>query len=114
MSLRAIFEDSQPIRAACFSPQGNYLALGTNSKALKICAVPNLHSMDDEEDEEVDEVQKLQVLFENDQHHIGSIYCVDWSRTQRLIATGSNDKTIKILVCPDLENEANQNKLFVL
>lgn len=34
---------------------------------------------------------------------MGSIYCVDWSRTERLIATGSNDRLIKLLVCPDLE-----------
>lgn len=54
------------------------------------------------------------MLFENEKHHNGSLYCLDWSRTQRLIASGSNDKTIKILVCPDLENNADQRKLLVL
>lgn len=49
-------------------------------------------------------VQKLHVLFENENHHGGSVYCLDWSRSSRLIASGSNDRSIKILVCPDLEN----------
>lgn len=42
--------DVQPIRTACFSPRGEYIALGTNSKSLKICAVPNM--MEDDEDED--------------------------------------------------------------
>ena len=32
-------------------------------------------------DDESQRVQKLQVLFENDNHHNGSVYCVDWSRS---------------------------------
>jgi len=46
-------------------------------------------------------------LFEHENHHNGSLYCIDWSRSQRLIATGSNDRSIKILVCPDLETQQN-------
>lgn len=49
-------------------------------------------------------VQNLKVIFENENHHAGSVYCIDWSRSSRLIATGSNDRSIKILVCPDLDN----------
>jgi hypothetical protein len=59
-------------------------------------------------------VQKLQILFENENHHNGSLYCVDWSRSQRLIASGSNDREIKILVTPNLENEEVLNQLLVL
>ena len=51
-----------------------------------------------------EKVQKLEILFGNENHHNGSLYCLDWSRSQRLIATGSNDRSIKILVTPDLEN----------
>ena len=65
-------------------------------------------------DDETQRVQKLQVLFENDNHHNGSVYCVDWSRSQRLIASGSNDREIKILVTPNLENEEALNQLLVL
>jgi hypothetical protein len=48
LTQRAILIDSQPIRAACFNPQGNYIALGTNSKSLKICPLPNLNDEDDD------------------------------------------------------------------
>ena len=114
--------DTQPIRTACFSPNGNYICLGTNSKSLKICGLPHLMDDDEEDnedlnleyyatspDDETQRVQKLQVLFENDNHHNGSVYCVDWSRSQRLIASGSNDREIKILVTPNLENEEALN-----
>lgn len=42
MGQMAILKDVQPIRATCFSPQGDFFVLGTNSKALKICKLPNL------------------------------------------------------------------------
>ena len=50
----AQLRDNQPIRASCFSPSGNYFVLGTNSKALKICALPRLNGAD--EDDEADQV----------------------------------------------------------
>ena len=122
LAQKAILIDSQPIRTACFSPNGNYIALGTNSKSIKICSLPNLQ--DDEEEDEVgasqyygaekQRIQKLQILFENDNHHNGSLYCIDWSRSQRLIASGSNDRCIKILVTPDLDNQSNQQRVLVL
>jgi hypothetical protein len=40
MAQVAVLTDVQPIRASCFSPSGEYFVLGTNSKALKICALP--------------------------------------------------------------------------
>lgn len=55
------------------------------------------------------------MLFENENHHGGSVYCLDWSRSSRLLASGSNDRSIKILVCPDLEEDAqNHSELLVL
>ena len=39
---------------------------------------------------------------------MGSIYCVDWSRTERLIASGSNDRLIKLLVVPNLHEGNHQ------
>ena len=80
--------------------------------------MPNLDDDDgnDNEDGDTDgsKVQKLQVLFENENHHNGSVYCLDWSRSSRLIASGSNDRSIKILVCPDLENQSVHSELLVL
>jgi hypothetical protein len=52
---KAIFIDSQPIRTASFSPNGNYIALGTNSNSLKICGLPNLDEDDDEIDKYMDD-----------------------------------------------------------
>ena len=54
----------------------------------------------------------IQVIYEQPEHHIGSIYCVDWSKTSRLVATGSNDKMIKILVTPNFEEVDNDQKAW--
>jgi len=43
-------------------------------------------------------VEEISVIFDQLNHHEGSIYCIDWTECERLIATGSNDKKIKILV----------------
>lgn len=37
------------------------------------------------------------VLFKRTKHHKGSIYCLGWSPAGDLIATGSNDKTVKLM-----------------
>jgi WD40 repeat protein len=94
MTQYALLRDVQPIRASCFSPSGEFFVLGTNSKALKICKLPNLDEGPG---------QQIDVAFEQLNHHVGSIYCVDWSRTERLIASGSNDRLIKLLVVPNLQ-----------
>mmetsp|Transcript_21392 Transcript_21392/g.20561 ORF Transcript_21392/g.20561 Transcript_21392/m.20561 type:complete len:99 (+) Transcript_21392:355-651(+) len=50
LTQKAILVDGQPIRTACFSPKGDYIVLGTNSKSLKICSLPpNLFEEDDED-----------------------------------------------------------------
>jgi len=109
---KAIHFDVQPIRTACFSPNGDYFALGTNSKCLKICSLPKLNSDDEEGDNAYERSdEEINVVFEQMNHHQGSIYCIDWSRTGRLIATGSNDKTIKLLVCPDFNNDQSSDIL---
>ncbi|ENN77057.1 hypothetical protein YQE_06392, partial [Dendroctonus ponderosae] len=37
------------------------------------------------------------VLFKRTKHHKGSIYCLAWSPEGDLMATGSNDKTVKLM-----------------
>lgn len=37
------------------------------------------------------------VLFKRTKHHKGSIYCMAWSPQGDLVATGSNDKTVKLM-----------------
>jgi len=52
---------------------------------LKICGLPNLDEDDDDNDKYMDDkdnkISKLQVLFENENYHNGSLYCIDWSRS---------------------------------
>ena len=108
--------DASPIRTGCFSPSGDYFVVGTNSKALKICAVPKVNERNDLSGEDNESAMdssgvvserkqdspKVNVVLEQCNHHVGSIYCVDWTKTEHLLATGSNDRLIKLLVCPDL------------
>ena len=51
----------------------------------------------------MDPSQAIEVIYEHYEHHNGSVYCVDWNGPSRLVASGSNDKTIKILVTPNFE-----------
>lgn len=41
--------------------------------------------------------QQPTVLFKRTRHHKGSIYCMSWTPDGSLIATGSNDKTVKLM-----------------
>jgi WD40 repeat protein len=65
--------------------------------------------------EEHDNIDEIPVIFDQLNHHEGSIYCIDWTECERLVASGSNDKKIKILVCPPLndmdEGEESDNLL---
>ena len=48
-------------------------------------------------DSEDHTTQPSTVLFKRTKHHKGSIYCLAWSPAGDLIATGSNDKTVKLM-----------------
>ena len=56
---------------------------------------------------QIEDEQKIKLIYEQKNHHAGSIYCLDWSISSRLIASGSNDKTIKLLAVPDFEESFN-------
>lgn len=58
---------------------------------LRICAYPDIKNI------HTDSVPKpAKVLYKKGKHHLGSIYCVAWSPSGRILATGSNDKIIKL------------------
>ena len=82
-------EDVQAIRCAEFHPSGKLFAVGSNSKTLRICAYPTA--------EITSGPAQPTVLFKRTKHHKGSIYCLAWSSTGDLLATGSNDKTVKMM-----------------
>ena len=39
----------------------------------------------------------MDVIVKRVKHHKGSIYCVAWNSHGNLIATGSNDKTVRLM-----------------
>uniref|UniRef100_A0A8K9WN72 WD repeat domain 47a n=1 Tax=Oncorhynchus mykiss TaxID=8022 RepID=A0A8K9WN72_ONCMY len=87
-------EDTQAVRAVAFHPTGALYAVGSNSKTLRVCAYPNTPL----DTSGVSGMTKQpEVRFKRNKHHKGSIYCVAWSHCGQLLATGSNDKYVKVL-----------------
>ncbi|XP_075896782.1 WD repeat-containing protein 47-like isoform X1 [Nelusetta ayraudi] len=84
-------EDTQAVRAVAFHPSGALYAVGSNSKTLRVCAYPDTLTPSG------GAVKQPAVRFRRNKHHKGSIYCVAWSHCGQLLATGSNDKFIKVL-----------------
>ena len=80
-------------------------AIGTNSRSLRLYSLKPI--FEDEEDEDTQERKNVELVFEKGNHHFGSIYTVDWSNTGRFIASGSNDKLVKIISVPDFENDVS-------
>ena len=107
--LSEIIEDSHPIRTSCFSPKGDCLAIGTNSRSLKIYSLSHVLS-DFKKYIKITTKTKMPLIFEQQNHHLGSIYCIDWSVSGRLLASGSNDKNIKLMVVPELSESTNSKK----
>ncbi|KAF3690789.1 WD repeat-containing protein 47 Neuronal enriched MAP-interacting protein [Channa argus] len=85
-------EDTQAVRAVAFHPSGALYAVGSNSKTLRVCAYPETLVTSGSS-----AVKQPVVRFRRNKHHKGSIYCVAWSHCGQLLATGSNDKYVKVL-----------------
>ncbi|XP_034035910.1 WD repeat-containing protein 47-like [Thalassophryne amazonica] len=85
-------EDTQAVRAVAFHPSGALYAVGSNSKTLRVCAYPQTLLTSDS-----GATKQPVVCFRRNKHHKGSIYCVAWSHCGQLLATGSNDKYVKVL-----------------
>jgi len=110
---RKVITDTHPIRTSCFSPQGDFFSVGTNSKSVKIFHIkPVLEKFNKKNSynfksqaktSKSSSLDDIKMVFEQKNHHMGSIYCLDWSVSGRLIASGSNDKIVKLMVIPDLE-----------
>ena len=107
--LTKIIEDSHPIRTSCFSPKGDCLAIGTNSRCLKIYSLSHVLS-NFRKYTGITSNTKMPLIFEQKNHHLGSLYCLDWSVSGRLLASGSNDKIIKLMVVPELSESSNSKK----
>lgn len=61
-----VMPDSQPIRAICFDPTGSRIAIGTNSRTLKVCSVPTplTRARGDQESGDRGYLGKLSTQFE--------------------------------------------------
>lgn len=148
----AVFKDTEPIRALAWEAHGRdslgLLAVGTNSKALHVCGVPQAaaaealsrselpapsrwsstlrsgtrlgdslaapsgrHHVEPSEPETGLPLLPGHHVWQG--HHTGSVYCIDWARaqeeeeagggaaaaqthSQNLLATGSNDMTVRV------------------
>lgn len=85
-------EDTQAVRAVAFHPTGSLYAVGSNSKTLRVCAYPDTLDTSGS-----GTIKPPVIRFKRNKHHKGSIYCVAWSPCGQLLATGSNDKYVKVL-----------------
>lgn len=113
---KGFINDTNPIRTGCFSPEGMHFTLGTNSKSIKICSINEILESFETEEETGDLTSnhancQIPIAFDQLNYHDGSIYCINWSPNERLIATGSNDKQIKLLVNPLLQEGDTENIL---
>ncbi|XP_053623685.1 WD repeat-containing protein 47 isoform X2 [Plodia interpunctella] len=87
-----VLEDLQAVRCAEFHPNGKLYAVGSNTKTLRICTYPKIDEVKDNS-----APTAPTVLLKRTKHHKGSIYCLAWSPAGDLLATGSNDKTVKLM-----------------
>uniref|UniRef100_A0A158Q825 WD repeat-containing protein 47 n=1 Tax=Elaeophora elaphi TaxID=1147741 RepID=A0A158Q825_9BILA len=86
------YEDVQAIRTVAFHPTGRLFALGTNSKQMLICKYPDLRKFRPE-----DAPRHVEVILSRPKQHRGSVYCLGFNPTGELLATGSNDKTLRLM-----------------
>ncbi|KAI6649732.1 hypothetical protein LOD99_6522 [Oopsacas minuta] len=85
-------KDTQVVRSVSFHPTQKILAVGANSKCLYLCQY-NGHVKNTEIDTE-----KLLLPFKTfTNYHKGSLYCVEWSPLGSLLASASNDQSIRVL-----------------
>ncbi|EFO27533.1 hypothetical protein LOAG_00947 [Loa loa] len=86
------YEDVQAIRTVAFHPTGRFFALGTNSKQMLICKYPDIRKFRPE-----DAPRHVEVMLSRPKQHRGSVYCLGFNPTGELLATGSNDKTLRLM-----------------
>ena len=96
----AVLEESQAVRTVAFHPGGKHFAVGTNSCAARLCATPAALDLapghDGEDGEDGRARAKPRVIHNFEKMHYGSLYSMAWSSDGELLATCSNDKTVRV------------------
>jgi WD40 repeat protein len=104
------------MRCVDVSPCGRYFAAGGTSRTLRVCTL-DWDSIEhrtlvplpkhDEDEEQISQQHNVNIAVERVMHHSGSIFCTQFDATGDLLATGSNDKTIKVMRVPALLDQSN-------
>ncbi|CAN0049494.1 unnamed protein product [Phaeothamnion confervicola] len=112
MAATQVIQSSHPLRAAAFEPtSGRFFAVGSNDRSLTVYATPT-----DEElavaapgdgDGWYGAVVAARPLHCFRRHHSGSIFCAAWGGGGRLVATGSNDRSVRIATIADLAADSD-------
>ncbi|CAJ0577527.1 unnamed protein product, partial [Mesorhabditis spiculigera] len=93
------YEDAQAIRASAFHPSGRVFAVGTNSKQMLICAYPDVkrNRLYNPRLRTHEPMPKPEILLSRPKQHRGSVYCLGFSPSGEMLATGSNDKSMRLM-----------------
>lgn len=89
-------QDSHPMRAVCFHPEGDVFVVGSNSKTLKICKYPDEAELESFVYDDGSPIEP-EIAFTFLKGHRGSIYCASFNQAGNLLATGSNDQTVQVI-----------------
>jgi WD40 repeat protein len=78
-----------PVRCASFRPDGRFVAVGTNDRALTICGL-------DFTDRDASPTPAVVPVLRLPGYHQGSVYSAEWSPDGTLLATAGNDKRVQV------------------
>ncbi|GAQ87451.1 hypothetical protein KFL_003540030 [Klebsormidium nitens] len=111
-----VLKDTQPVRTVAWDRDGNFLAVGSNSRTLRICHVWGVTGEEpgsrSSREHAKAGVPGAKVVVEERDWHMGSVYTVGWNCTGGLVATGSNDQTLKVASVQRAKGEDYGNLYF--
>lgn len=88
-------EDTRPIRATCFHPDGEVFVVGTNSRLIHICMYPTREELEQARDDHL--VTEPDYAFRFVHLHRSSVYCTAFNSEGNLLASGSNDQSVHVI-----------------
>ncbi|CAN0561621.1 unnamed protein product, partial [Ectocarpus sp. 12 AP-2014] len=99
---------SHPVRSVGFSADGGLFAVGCNDRTLRVCKTPSEAELASNTNGTIEWPSTEVIRREN--HHLGSIFCLGFSPDSSLLATGSNDKLVRLLKLPGTTAESQQQQ----